>query len=280
MNIISVIKGLEGEVETAFKLKNILEVELETTQQRLSEEMEARAQLGLQVNSLQARTTLTEQLRQDISFVEEERNKLADEVAQTRQKLEQIIDERDSLAEHYSQSEGNLAEVDSEKRALEAQVMNLKNNISDALQLRNDLAEATQAHQQVREVNLELTRRLETTAAAKNDLETQLMESRHNTQTLRGEADQLRRKNTKGDSRTADLRIQLEDQQAANHELMEFNAHLGNEIKTLKIDSEAVKNELNAFKKVLRDIRTEATRTSGHVRKKYFKPTDVTSREH
>jgi chromosome segregation ATPase len=74
------------------------------------------------------------------------------------------------------------------------------------------------------------------------------------------------------DGRAADLSIQLKDQQAANRELMETNTRLENEIKMLNIRCEAAKSEVDAFKNALRDIRSEATRTSGRVRQRYFKP--------
>ena len=274
-SIISIVKGLEGQVETAFKLKEVLEDELDTTQQRLSETMEARTQLELQVNSLRAQAALAEQLRQDISFVEEERNKFADELAQTQQEFEQAVAERDSLTEQFSYSKTNLKELENEKMALEAQVMNLKDNITDADHLRKELAEITQTHRQSREQTHDLTRRLETAEASKNAFETQLAGTHQNAQNLRAEAEQLRRKVAGGESRTADLRIQLEDQQATNRELMETNTRLENEVKMANINYEAARNELDAFKSALHDIRSEATRTSGRVRQRYFKPNNA-----
>ncbi len=271
-SIISIVKGLEGQVETAFKLKEVLEAELETTQQRLSEEMEARTQLEVQVNLLQSQASLAEQLRQDISFAEEERNKFADELAQTQQEFEQAAVERDSLTKQFSYSETNLRKLESDKIALEAQVMNLKDNITDADHLRKELAEITQAHRQSHEQNHDLTRRLKTAETSKNALETQLAETHQNAQTVRIEAEQLRRKVVDGESRTADLRIQLEDQQATNRELIESNTRLENETKMVNINYKAARNELDAFKDALRDIRSEVTRTSGRVRQRYFKP--------
>ena len=273
-SIISIVKGLEGQVETAFKLKEVLEDELDTTQRRLSEEMETRAQLEMQVNSLQAQASLARQLRQDISFAEEERNKFADELAQTRQECEQTIVERDSLTEQFSDSEASLKELESEKMTLEAQVMNLRDNITDADHLRKELTEITQAHQQSREQAHDLTRRLEAAEASKDALKTQLTGTHQNAQSLRAETEQLRRKVTDGESRTANLRIQLEDQQATNRELIESNTRIENEIKMTNINYEAARNELDAFKSALRDIRSEATRTSGRVRQRYFKVKD------
>ncbi len=274
-SIISIVKGLEGQVETAFKLKEVFEAELNTTQQRLSEEMEARTQLEVQVNSLQAHASLAEQLRQDISFAEEERNKFADELAQTRQEFEQTAAERDSLTEQFSYSEANLKKLESEKMALEAQVMNLKDNITDADRLGKELGEITQAHRQSREQVHDLTRRLETAETSKNAFETQLAGTHQIAQNLRTEAEQLRRKVADSESRTSDLRIQLEDQQAANRELIESNTRLENEIKMANINYEAARNELDAFKNALRDIRSEVTRTSGRVRQRYFKPNNA-----
>jgi hypothetical protein len=54
---------------------------------------------------------------------------------------------------------------------------------------------------------------------------------------------------------------------------METNARFENEVKTLKINTDAARGELEAFKNALRDIRSEATLTSGRVRQRYFKPT-------
>ncbi len=53
---------------------------------------------------------------------------------------------------------------------------------------------------------------------------------------------------------------------------METYTHLENEIKVVNINYDAAKNELEAFKNALRDIRSEATQTSGRVRQRYFKP--------
>jgi len=158
--------------------------------------------------------------------------------------------------------------------------MNLKDNITDADRLRKELAEITQAHRQSREQAHDLTRRLETTETSKNALEAQLAGTHQNAQNLRVEAEQLHRKVADGESRTADLRIQLEDQQATNRELMETNTRLENEIKMANINYEAARNELDAFKKALRDIRSEATQTSGRVRQRYFKPNSADNSNH
>ena len=91
-------------------------------------------------------------------------------------------------------------------------------------------------------------------------------------QAMQAEAEKLRKKATAADNRTTDMRIQFEDQQAANRELMATNTRLENELKSLHINYEAARNELDAFKTAMRDIRLEATQTSGRVRQRYFKP--------
>jgi len=271
-NIISIVRGLEGQVETAFKLKEVLEAELDTTQQKLSEEMDARAQLEVQITSLEAQSALAEQLREDIAFVEDERNKFANQLAQVQPQLETVTDERDKLAELITSTEDHAKEIESEKIALEAQVMNLKDNITDSNRLRNELLEITEAHRSSREQARDLTRRLQNSETSKDALERELAGTHQNAKTLRGEVEELREKIAGADSLTSDLRIQLEDQQAVNRELIESNTRLENEIKISTVNCEAAKNELDSFKNALRDIRSEATRTSGRVRQRYFKP--------
>jgi len=264
-SIISIVKGLEGQVETAFKLKEVLEAELETTQNRLAEELDARAQLEVQVKSLEVRAALAEQLREDIFFAEEERNKFSNLLAHIQPQLEQATAERDSLAEKMASTETNVKELEGEKMTLEARVMNLKDRIAGTNHLREELAEITEAHRVSREQVYDLTRRLEATEASKEALERELAETHQNSLTLR-------EKVTCADNLIADLRIQLEDQQATNRELMETNTRLENEIKMVNINYKATRNELDASKNALREIRSEATQTSGRVRQRYFKP--------
>lgn len=271
-SIISIVKGLEGQVETAFKLKEVLEAELDTTQKKLAEEVDARARLEAQITSLQAQAALAEQLREDISFVEEERNKFADRLAQLQTQLETVTEERDKLTELIASTEGHAKEIEGEKIAFEAQVMNLKDKIADADRLRKEIMEITEARRNLNEQVHDLTRRLEASESSKNALEMKLTGTHQNAITLREEVEKLQKKIVTAENRTADLRIKLEDQQGVNQDLIKANARLENEIKRVTINCEAAKNELNAFKNALRDIRSEASRTSGRVRQKYLKP--------
>ena len=271
-SIISIVKGLEEQVETAFKLKEVLEAELDTTQKRLAEELDARSQLEAQVELLQVRADLAEQLHEDVSFAEQERNKFANLLGQTQPQLKQAIAERDSLAEQLSSAEANIKELEGEKMALEAHVMNLKDRIADTNHLRGELAEMTEANQDLREQLHNITRRLESTEASKDSIEKELDGSHQSSRNLQGELKTLREKIAASDSRLTDMRIELEDQQAVNKELMETNTRLESELEMLNINYGAAKNELDASKNALREIRSEATQTSGRVRQRYFKP--------
>ena len=169
VSIISTVKGLEGQVETIFKLNEILEAQLDEAQKKLSEELGARVQLEVQV-------------ARRLEASEASKVALEKELAGTIQALQEEVEE------------------------------------------------------------------------------------------LRAKVEKLRDELTVADSRTADLRIQLEDQQATNRKLMETTTRLENEIKMVNINYDANKNELDAFKNAVRDIRSEATRTSGRVQQKFLQP--------
>ncbi len=221
-SIISIVKDLEGQVDTAYELKEILETELDATKKRLFEELAAHTQLESQVKSLEAQAILADQLREDISFTEEERDKYANLLAETQPKLEAMTEERDSLGEKEASTEARANELEDEKTTLEAQVMNLRDKITDMNR-------------------------------------------------LRGEVDNLRGKLTGADSRVADLHVQLEEQQAANRDLIENRARLEQQLQMSNANLEATKNELELVKKALYDIRSEATLVRGRVRQRYSK---------
>ena len=267
-SIISIVRGLEEQVDTAFKLKEVLEAELEVIQKKLSEEVAVRAELEMQAGALESQATLAEQLCEDISFVEEERNKFANLLAETQPQLEIVTEERDSLAEEVGSARAHIKELEGEKMALEGQVMNLKDKLADMDHLSAEFDEVAKARLDLGEQVRDLSSRLEASDTSNNALEKELLR-------LRGEVENLQEKLAGADSRTADLRFQLEEQQDANKVLTESSTRLESEVKMLSIDYEAAKNELEAFKKALREVRSEASRTSGRVRQRYFKPKNI-----
>ena len=222
-SIISIVQSLEGQVDTAFALKEALEAELDEVQKKLSEESAARIQLEERLKAIEPQAAMADQVRQDLSYTEEERNKLANSLTETQQQLEAVTTERDSLAKEIASVEPRAKALEDEKTTLEAQVMNLRDKVVDIGR-------------------------------------------------LSGEVEGLREKLTVAEGQLAELHVQLEEQQAANSKLVKTRTHLESEVKMLAIKHEAAKNELDAFKKALRDIRSEATRTSGRVRQRYFKP--------
>jgi chromosome segregation ATPase len=172
VSIISTVKGLEGQIETIFKLNEILEAQLDEAQKKLSEELSARVQSEVQA------------------------------------------------ARRLEASEESKVTLEKE----------LVGTIQEAQALREEVKE------------------------------------------LRAKIEKLRDELTVADSRTADLRIQLEDQQTTNRKLMETTTRLENEIKMVNINYDANKKEFDAFKNAVRDIRSEATRTSGRVQQKFLQP--------
>ncbi|HUV41890.1 MAG TPA: hypothetical protein VMW23_08905 [Sedimentisphaerales bacterium] len=264
-SIISIVRGLEGQVETAFKLKEVLETELDGVHKKLSEESAVRAHLEARVSSLEAEAALVEQLREDIAFAEEERNKFATQAAEMRPQLEATTRERNSQADEMTSLKAHTKALEGEKMALEAQVMNLKDKVADIEHMREEVDKLTQMRRELDEQVRELADSLESSDTTKNILEKEL-------DSVREEIEVLRYKLSEADGRGADMRGQLEDQQATNRSLMEIKARQDSEIKTLKANYETSKTELTAFKSALHDIRSEATRTSGRVRQRYFKP--------
>jgi chromosome segregation ATPase len=263
-SILAIVRDLEGQVDTAYQLKEILEAELDATQQKLSEESTARVQLETQVESLRAQAVLVVQLREDISFAEEERDKSASLLAETQPQLEAVTKERDSLAGEADSAKSLTKEFEAEKVALEAQVMNLKDKIADMDNLRSELDETIETRKNLDEQIRALSSRLEGAEKSNKVFEEDLTAAQK-------QVESLQEKLMVANSRVAEIRAQLEEQQATNGDIMEANTRLENEIKTSKVSYDAAKNEIEAFKTAMHDIHSEASRTSGRVRQRYFK---------
>ena len=266
-SILAIVKDLEGQVDTAYQLKEILEAELDATQKKLSEESTARTQLETQVESLGAQAALVDQLREDISFAEEERDKFANFMAEIQPQLEAVTKERDSLAEEVDSAKSLTKEFEGEKVALEAQVMNLKDKIVDMDNLRSELDETIEIRKNLEEQIRDLSSRLKDAEKSNRAFEEELTAAQK-------QVESVQEKLMVANNRVVEIRAQLEEQQASNRDLMEANTRLENELKTSKVSFDAAKNELDAFKTAMHDIHSEASRTSGRVRQRYFKLKD------
>jgi chromosome segregation ATPase len=266
-SILAIVKDLEGQVDTAYQLKEILEAELEATQQKLSEQTTANTQLESQVESLKAQAVLVEQLREDISFAEEERDKSAGSLADIQPQFEAVTEERDALAEELESANALTKEFEGEKLALEAQVMNLKDKIADMGDLRGELDETIETRRHLDEEIQDFTSRLDVAEKSNKAFEEDLTSAQK-------QVENLQEKLMVANSRMAEVRAQLEEQQVTNRNIMEANTRLENEIKTSKFRHDTIKKELEAFKKAMHDIHSEASRSSGRVRQRYFKLKD------
>jgi chromosome segregation ATPase len=266
-SILTIVKDLEGQVDTAYQLKEILEAELDATKKKLSEESTARAQLEARVESLGAQASLVDQLREDISYAEEERDKSASLLAEIQPQLEAVTKERDSLAEEVDSAKSLNKELEGEKVALEAQVMNLKDKIAETDNLRRELDETIETRKKLDEQVRDLSSHLDSAEESNKALEKDRAAAQK-------QVASLQEKLMVADSRAVEIRAQLEEQQATNRDLVVTNTRLENEAKASKVSDEAAKNELEAFKRAMRDIRSEASRTSGRVRQRYLKLRD------
>ncbi len=204
-SILAIVKDLEGQVDTAYQLKEILEAELDA-----------------------------------------------------------VTKERDSLAEEADSAKSLTKEFEGEKVALEAQVMNLKDKIADMDNLRSEFDETIETRKNLDEQFRAFSSRLEGAEKSNKVFEEDLTAAQK-------QVESLQEKIMLANSRVAEIRAQLEEQQATNGDIMEANTRLENEIKTSKVSYDAAKNELEAFKTAMHDIHSEASRTSGRVRQRYFK---------
>ena len=264
-SILSIVRDLEGQVETALELKEVVEADLGVCQKKLSEELVACARLEAQVKSLEGQAAVAEQLREDISFAEEERNKFAGLLAEIQEELKAVTDERDSLADQMASSDARVKELEGERTSFEAQVMNLKDRVADMDSLRQELGEVTNARRGLAEQVQDLSSRLEASEASGKSLEMDLARAHEALRDLREDGKGLRQKLMSAEKTVADLRVQLDDQQVAKRDLMETRTRLQREIN----NHGATRSVLEALKKAMHDIRSEAARTSGRVRRRF-----------
>ena len=225
--ILSIVSGLEGQVNTSNKLKEVLETDLDETQKKLSEELSARAEFEERIKSLEIEVTLVDQLRKDISVATKEWSTLAKLLVQVQPQIEAMTTEHNSLAKEIVSAVANAKELEGDKKVLEVQFTNLREKVAEMDQLQQKLAEVTQSRRDLNEQIRDMTSRLESSERSRETLEEDMEQAQDTVHNLREEVDKMKEKLTGAGSQESDLRQQLVKQTA---ELVAVNERLQTKI--------------------------------------------------
>ncbi len=256
----SVVRDLEEEIDATLSLKDNLEADLEATREKLSKESAARAELGGRVKLLESQAALAEQLRQELSFVEEERDRASSVLVETRSELDTFTDERNSLTETLATAEAQSRRLETEKSDLETNVSGLNDRIAELDLIAGDLDKVGRERDILEEKVKDLRRSLETSDGMVETLKSDLSTSRDLARDLR--------------SQIENDRVQVEDLKenlaASNADLTEarteldaksdINKRVGDQVKVLTGKYRVTFAELETAKKAMRSVQKAAVR--------------------
>ena len=271
-SVLSVVIGLEEQVNTAFKLRQILQADLDATRRELAEASAARAELESRIKPIGAQATLVQRVGRAVSAAEAQRNKLAGALAKTELELQAATAERDALAENVCSAEDVAGRLETERMAREAQVMNTQDTVAEVEHLRSKLAKTTTDRGRLCERVRGLTSRLQSTEVSNETFGVDLTEAREFAHSLRKEAEDLRGRLSDAQNHMAHLRPEVKQQRAANKDLTATMASIRAKIKASNREFKAAAKELRLAKEALQKITGEATLVSSRVRQWYFKP--------
>ena len=256
----AVVRDLEGEIDATLALKDTLEADLETAREKLSQESAARAELEARTRLLESQAALADQLRQELSFVEEERDRAATVLAETRAELDSVTDERNSLTESNAAADAQNRRLQSENTDMEAEMSALNGRITDLERLRGELDQVTRERQMLEEKVQDIKRNLDTSSNMVETLKLDVNTSRELIRDMRSQVEDDR-------AQIEDLREELAtvgaERTHARTELdaqMEVNKRLGVQIKSLSEKYRIAWAELVSAKKALRSLHGAAMR--------------------
>jgi len=261
--VIAEIKDLHSKMDAARELREALETDLAAMKEKWASEQTARTEAEARVKLLDARAALGDQLREDLAFVEDERDEIARRLEQATSQLGQITEERDRLAEQKITDDERIKALHGDKIGLEAKVLNLGETVADLDRLRQDLVGSQEELQRVKETVQSLKGKLNATEIARNALELDLTATREVVRKQGGQIDELRANLTAAHVKSTELRAELDQREIENTNLLESNKRAERELKTLTERLEFTKRNLELSKKALRAIRAAAMRTTG-----------------
>ena len=268
--ILRVVKDLETQLDDAFSMKEALEADLADIQGRLVKETGRRSELEANMQLLEAKASLLEQLQDELSFVEGERTATAQKLRESEAELEKIAAERDSLAERTVAADARVYELERANVDLEAQVRNLEEKTADLNKVNKECARLKGVCDELTQKAKDLTSRLGASEISEKALELDLSTSRDVISDLKAELEDRQEKLVVAQVRIVEANDRLEEKEFENRTLTEANRRLEKNVKTLTAKNEVIGAELESTKKALHEIHSAATLTTKRIHSRYY----------
>jgi chromosome segregation ATPase len=272
-HVIARIDNLHREIETARAQKKSLEADLAALKSRLTAEQTAGADLAARVEVLEARANIAEQLREELVVVKDELDETARRLKQALSQLEGGSLERDRLAEQKALAERRCEKSEGELRDLAAKVARLEEAAAGLGRLRKELSETTVALSEAREgwqrqkeSAQGLKDKLDATELARHAQELDLATTRQLICGQKNQVGELKENLAAAHAQLTDLRAELEEREVEKANRSQANERAGHEVMTLKVRIESMKEELDATRQALREIRSATLRTTSRTR--------------
>lgn len=267
-SIIAMVKDLHGEIDVAYELKEALEADLSVMKDRLAEEQSARSEMEAQIQLFETKAALGDQLREDISFVEEERNDMARKYEEANTKLSLVTEERDIFKNHNAQLDDVIKQMQNDKIELEAKALNLEESVEEMAQLQKQLEKTQEQLGDLQNGIQVLKDKLEASESSKKTLERELDAAHDTVQNQDEQIEQLRQDMTVTEKVLTEMRVEHDKQEMEFAQLADSNKRSEREMQSLMTRNESLKKELDSTKKALREIRDATLRTTGRIRER------------
>jgi len=254
--VIDTLREMQDEIDASRELKKALQDDLGVTRERLVEQESRTKQLEARAELLEVKSSLAEQLREEVAFLEEEKTISTRRIEELVGELKQTTEERDGLVEERSVDAARIQELENTKIDLESQVNGLKGQVADFARVRKELVEVVEARQRLNLTVQNLEHKLKVSEEARDTLEKELVGVRDQLEEMSGQKRVL-----------MELQARLDDRNAQISKLTATIERLENERKALVTQNASMKVELDANKKYLGEIRTAALQTRSHIRK-------------
>ncbi len=268
-SIIQIVESLERQLDESFALRDALSADLEKARTKLSSEMVARRGLEERLKLCEAEAALVDPLRDELTFIEQERSEIARNLKTTADLLEQTTNERDALTEKMEAAQDRIGELEGLKIDLEAQVMDLQERLYEFGEVRKTLAERNAQCEDLTRRLRDMTVRLDATETSKKALELDLATNKRIAVDLREELKALNQKVAYMETESLDLRERLEEQQVENVDLRVRNKRVEHDLKSEVAKHKTTTAELESSQKALRDVRTATSRTGKRIESRY-----------
>ena len=271
-SVFEVIHDLEGQLDSAFAVKEALEKDLEGEKEKTAALSLENAKLKERVTFLESCEKLVDEVQAELDFLNEDKSSSVIAIQQLESKLESLTEEKNGLAKELSATKIAFEGMKRKAVKLQSEVSRLEEKTATMEKLKKELddnkLEICRANEQIQDIESQLFE----TSCTKDAFDVDLQSAQKVIEDLQEEIEELKslRESLKMENLTLKSKLRIAENE--KERLSQKNQESERKLSKALEEKDSLQNELSQSKQAFMNVHAALEETKQKAKKRYYFP--------